>query len=141
MKKTSAQIQWAKEQNRANKQKLANKFEMLWKELGGPLLKKEERFTPQREFRFDYAIETTVVTYMQVTFNAKIPYSSPLKLAIELNGGSWINGGHNRGSGYQRDCEKTFMAQMLGWKVFPLTADMITAKYLKPLIDLCNGRS
>ncbi len=39
------------------------------------------------------------------------------KLALEIDGGVWINGGHNRGSGYERDTEKRNEAAILGWRL------------------------
>lgn len=59
----------------------------------------EHKFDPKRRWRFDYA-------------------QIDLKIAIEIEGGVWINGRHTRGSGYLSDMEKYNAAQILGWRVF-----------------------
>lgn len=58
---------------------------------------KEYRFC-ERKWRFDYA-------------------HPGLKIAVEIEGGIWINGRHIRGRGYKNDMEKYNRAQVLGWKV------------------------
>lgn len=46
-----------------------------------------------------------------------------LKLAVELQGGTWIRGRHNRGGGFRGDCEKMNAAQLAGWTVLQYTTD------------------
>lgn len=59
---------------------------------------REYRFHETRKFRFDFAwIEE--------------------KLAVEIEGGIWINGGHNRGVGYSKDMEKYNLATLRGWRI------------------------
>ena len=73
----------------------------------------EYYFARPRRFRFDLAYPDKMI-------------------AIELEGGVWINGRHNRGTGFINDCEKYNLACLLGWKVlrYPsgkletLTADL-----------------
>jgi very-short-patch-repair endonuclease len=67
--------------------------------------KGEHRFHPVRRWRFDYAY----------------PFH---KIAIEVHGGIWTQGGHTRGSGFMEDRDKMNEAQILGWIVleFPVTA-------------------
>lgn len=43
------------------------------------------------------------------------------KIALEVHGGAWANGGHNRGSGFLRDMEKFRRAACLGWRVLGYT--------------------
>jgi hypothetical protein len=58
----------------------------------------EHHFWPGRKFAFDYAwVER--------------------KFAIEIEGGAWIRGRHNRGKGFLMDMEKYNMAVQLGWKI------------------------
>jgi very-short-patch-repair endonuclease len=38
-------------------------------------------------------------------------------VALEVEGGLWIAGGHARGSGVKRDMEKQNYAAMLGWRI------------------------
>lgn len=63
---------------------------------------REYRFHPTRQWRFDYAIPD-------------------LRIAIEIDGGIWINGRHNRASGYLGDMEKFNAAATLGWVVLKFT--------------------
>jgi very-short-patch-repair endonuclease len=79
----------------------------------------EYRFHPKRRWRFDLAIPE-------------------LKIAVEIEGGTWIQGRHTRAKGYQRDMEKYNAAQMLGWKVFryaPQQLDECIADMQKLLRD------
>ena len=62
----------------------------------------EFRFHPVRRWRFDFAIPE-------------------LKIAVEIEGGSWVQGRHTRGAGYQGDMEKYNQAVILGWKVLRYT--------------------
>lgn len=62
----------------------------------------EFRFHPTRKWRFDFAYPAH-------------------KVAIEINGGVWKRGRHNRGTGYIKDLEKLNAAQILGWIVLQFT--------------------
>ena len=84
--------------------------------LGGAELATEHRFHPERRWRFDYA-------------------HLPTKTAIEINGGVWSGGRHNRGAGYLRDREKVNAAQMLGWKVFELGTGQVTPANVQAIIE------
>ena len=95
---------------------MARRFEELWRMLGGAELVKEHRFHPERKWRFDYA-------------------HLPTKTAIEINGGVWSGGRHNRGAGYLRDREKVNTAQMLGWKVFELGTGQVTPANVQAIIE------
>lgn len=73
---------------------------------------KEHRFHPRRMWRFDYAI-------------------LDLKVAIEIDGGVWTYGRHNRASGYIGDMEKFNAAASLGWVVLKFTpGEQLTRKAL-----------
>lgn len=63
---------------------------------------KEFRFHETRRWRFDYAIPD-------------------LKIAIEIDGGVWVNGRHNRPAGFLGDMEKFNAAASLGWLVLKFT--------------------
>lgn len=95
---------------------MARRFEDLWRMLGGAELTTEHRFHPERKWRFDYA-------------------HLPTKTAIEINGGVWSGGRHNRGAGYLRDREKVNTAQMLGWKVFELGTGQVTTDNVQAIIE------
>ncbi len=46
---------------------------------------------------------------------------------LEVQGGIWATnpGRHNRGSGYERDCERDNLAALMGWKLLRFTERMI----------------
>lgn len=67
---------------------------------------REFRFMPPRRFRFDFAWPD-------------------LKVALETEGGTWASGRHNRGTGYESDCEKYSEAAIRGWRVIRVTGKMV----------------
>lgn len=75
---------------------------------------REYRFYPSRMWRFDYAIPA-------------------LRIAIEIDGGIWIQGRHNRASGYIGDMEKFNAAATLGWVVLKFTPQ---EQYSRKAFDL-----
>ena len=74
-----------------------------WKAMGLPAPKLEHPFAryadPPRKFRFDYAWISE-------------------RIALEVQGGTWINGRHSRGGA---DHEKMNLAQVMGWDVYQCT--------------------
>ena len=66
----------------------------------------EHQFALPRRWRFDYAWPD-------------------LKLALEVDGGGWINGRHSRGSGIEKDAEKQNTAVALGWRVLRASPAMV----------------
>lgn len=46
-------------------------------------------------------------------------------LAVEVEGGTWMQGRHSRGTGYAKDCEKYNAATLMGWRVLRVTSDMV----------------
>ena len=118
-KKTELQKAVAK----AKREKLENKFQYLWGALEGPPLVREHAFASERKWRFDFAT-----------------WNNNFALAIECEGGSWVNGAHTRGAHFQSDCEKYFAATMAGWFIVRLTDKMLTREYLEPLIAFVNRR-
>lgn len=88
-------------------------FCFLLKQRLGVECVREYRFHPSRLWRFDYAIPD-------------------LRIAIEIDGGVWINGRHNRASGYLGDMEKFNAAAALGWVVLKFTPqEQYSAKALE----------
>lgn len=71
-----------------------------------PLWTTEWTFHPTRKWRFDFAWPSKNV-------------------ALEVEGGTWTNGAHNRGKHYESDCEKYSEAAIAGWKVIRVTSGMI----------------
>ena len=79
----------------------------------------EYAFCPGRRFRFDFAYPDK-------------------KIAVEGEGGVWINGRHNRGQGFINDCEKYNIACLMGWKVLRYTSENLESlpADLKLLLEL-----
>jgi very-short-patch-repair endonuclease len=48
-----------------------------------------------------------------------------LKVAVEIDGGTFTGGNHVRGVGYQRDCKKNNKAQLEGWVVMRADREMV----------------
>lgn len=94
---------------------LAAKFLQLWLALGGAPLEQEYRFHPRRKWRLDFALPER-------------------KIAIELNGGVWVRGRHNRPAGYLADREKINAATALGWRVFELGTGQVTPENVEAII-------
>lgn len=67
---------------------------------------RELAFHPTRKWRFDFAF-------------------APLKLAIEIDGGTHTQGRHTRGKGYAEDCVKLNEAWLLGWNVIRFTSEQV----------------
>ena len=73
----------------------------------------EHRFHPTRMWRFDYAIPEH-------------------RIAIEIDGGVWQIGRHNRPKGYIADLDKFNHAAALGWRVLKFTPQQkLTTKALR----------
>jgi very-short-patch-repair endonuclease len=63
----------------------------------------EHRFHPERRWRFDIAWPD-------------------LKVAVEVEGGVFVRGRHNRPTGFINDCEKYNAAAVMGWRVLRFPA-------------------
>ena len=95
--------------------RLEDRFLWLWKQVGGPDLEREFRFYPERRWRADFAhIETRTL--------------------IEIEGGIWVNGRHNRAAGFNADLEKYLAAGLDGWRVFRLGPDQIRLEVVERLV-------
>lgn len=83
---------------------------------------KEHKFAKERKFRFDYAWLDT-------------------KLAVEIEGGIWIQGRHTRGSGYKKDMEKYNLATKYGWRILRFTPQELkkeeTYIFIKECLENC----
>jgi very-short-patch-repair endonuclease len=79
----------------------------------------EHKFHKTRKWRFDYA-------------------SVKHKVAIEVDGGIWVNGRHSRGSGQIKDMEKFNEAAIYGWRILKVQpADLMKLSTAKMLSDCC----
>lgn len=73
---------------------------------GLPLGETQVPVIPNRRWRFDRAWREQMV-------------------AVEVQGGIWSGGRHARGSGIAKECEKFSTAAAIGWRILPVTRDMI----------------
>lgn len=94
---------------------LEKRFLELWRAKGGPDLIEEYRFHPTRKWRADFA-------------------HGPSKTLIEVEGGAYGNGRHNRMGGFMADSEKYLEAALLGWRVLRLTSPQLKEEILERII-------
>ena len=93
---------------------------MLWNHVKGPDLEREYRFHHERRWRSDFA-------------------HVGARVLIEIEGGIWVNGRHNRAAGFNADLEKYLEAGLLGWRVFRLGPDQITIENMARLERQVSG--
>lgn len=98
-----------------------DEFHLLWQEMGGPPLEREYRFHPDRRWRSDFALPD-------------------VGLLIEIEGGVWQQGRHNRPQGYINDVDKYNEAARLGFVLVRFVPDMFEDKYIKPWVEWCKQR-
>ncbi len=101
---------------RGKSSKLERRFELLWRILNGPELVREYQFHPERKWRVDFA-------------------HIPSRILIEIEGGIWIQGRHNRGAGFITDIEKYNEATFSGWRVFRFADVHLTIEMVQRLRD------
>ncbi|GAA5141088.1 hypothetical protein GCM10023213_24740 [Prosthecobacter algae] len=95
---------------------LEARFLMLWKHVKGPDLEKEYRFHHERRWRSDFA-------------------HVGARVLIEIEGGIWVNGRHNRAAGFNADLEKYLAAGLAGWRVFRFGPDQITLENVERMAE------
>lgn len=87
---------------------------------------KEYSFHPLRKWRFDFVFRL-----------------NKIKLAIELEGGTWSDSRHTTGKGFADDCEKYNEAALNGWYIMRFTSDMvkkgIALNYIQKFIRMGKG--
>lgn len=81
---------------------LEDKLLWLIKYEGIALPQREYRFAPPRKWRFDFAWPDKGV-------------------AVEVEGGVYVRGRHQRPKGFENDCEKYNEACLRGWRVLRFT--------------------
>lgn len=67
---------------------------------------REYRFHPERRWRADF-------------------YLPQHNVLVEIEGGTWVNGAHNRPKHYESDCIKYNAATLAGYRVLRYTTDMV----------------
>jgi very-short-patch-repair endonuclease len=72
-----------------------------------PVPVREFVFHPGRRWRFDFAWPEFMV-------------------AVEIEGGQWTQGRHQRPQGFSSDCEKYNAATKDGWRVYRFPGDQVT---------------
>lgn len=81
---------------------LEEQFVLQLRAEGLPKPEREYRFHPNRRWRFDFAWPDR-------------------KVAVEIEGGQWVQGRHQRPRGFEADCDKYNEAAMMGWRVLRFT--------------------
>ena len=71
-----------------------------------PAPEREQRLIPGRQFRCDFVWRDQ-------------------RLVLEVDGGTWAGGRHTRGSGFQRDCEKTNLLTLEGYRGLRVTEGQV----------------
>ena len=89
------------------------------------LLLKENGLKPVREFKF--------LANRKFKFDLALP---EYKIAVEFEGGIFVNGRHIRGAMYRKDCEKYNLALLDGWKVLRYATGHFPADAREQVIDL-----
>ena len=91
---------------------------------GLPKPELELRFHPFRKWRFDFAWNEN-------------PSDNRRWVALEVEGGVWIGGGHNRGAGFVKDMEKYNEAAAMGWRVLRVQPKDLCTMDTVELIKRC----
>ena len=92
-----------------------------------PEPKREYRFHATRRWRFD------------VAFFSRCEWEDHPMLAVEVDGGVYVQGRHSRGAGIEADMEKYAEAMMLGWRILRVTPQQLKNGEAYFLIDRALG--
>lgn len=102
-------------------------FVLTVEKLFGLTVEAEHKFHPTRKWRIDFAVD---------------PQGA--KIAIEVEGGVWINGRHNRSAGFLKDMKKYNALTAAGWRLIRVTPgklhSMETYSLIKEMIDADKTR-
>lgn len=121
-------VKKAKEKTTTAKKKRKSHLEENFALMLGQFIdQREYKFHPERRWRFDFAWPD-------------------IKVAVEIEGGAggfnivkdgrrlWMPGAHQSPEGYVKDCEKYNEAAFMGWYVFRLPNELITAANAQKII-------
>jgi very-short-patch-repair endonuclease len=103
---TEAQKEWQKAARKAKREHLELTLLQGIRGDSLPEPEREYRFHDSRKWRFDFAWPDQM-------------------LAVEIEGGQWIRGRHNRPKGLEQDAEKYNAAMIDGWTVIRVTTSMV----------------
>lgn len=67
-------------------------------------------------------LEVRVVPYRRWRFDLAWTH---LRVAVEIDGGTWTKGRHTRGAGFQSDCQKINAGNLAGWATYRFTGEMV----------------
>lgn len=91
----------------------------FFKSYGIPKPEYEYVFHPTRKWRFDMAWVLNVA-WIESGVGKEMGFhesgQTQLRVYLEVDGGIWIKGGHNRGAQMKKDWEKRNAATELGWR-------------------------
>ena len=66
----------------------------------------------------------------------RLEFGWPSKMFdVEVEGGAYIMGRHNRGTGFEEDLKKYHAAQMFGWTIYRCSAPLIKSGQAVALIE------
>jgi very-short-patch-repair endonuclease len=102
--------------------KLEGRFDLIWRSINGPELEREFRFHAERKWRADFA-------------------HLPSRTLIEIEGGVFGYGRHNRPMGFIADAEKHLAAFQDGWTVLRIVALHITTPILAMIAERLGQRA
>lgn len=80
------------------------------KEAGLPEPQTELQFAKPRKWRFDF--------YWNRSFHW-------VRIAVEIEGGLYIKGGHSRGAAYEKNLQKYNEATLRGWRLFRFSVGQV----------------
>lgn len=67
------------------------------------------------------------------------PHVKPCPLAVEVEGGSWALGRHNRGAGFEADCEKYNRLAIMGFRLIRVTTGQVKSGQALQWIESAIG--
>lgn len=93
-------------------------FELSIIGIGLPSAIREYKFDSKRRWRIDFA------------------WPDPYRLAVEIEGGTWSDGRHTRGTGFIKDIEKYNALTLQGFSLLRFTPDQVEKGEALEVIEL-----
>lgn len=85
--------------------------------------------TPERQYRFDKDGRRFLLDFAWPEF----------MVAVEIQGGQWVDGRHNRPDGYENDCIKANLATYQGWRLYRFTGRQVSTGEAVDFIEKVLG--